>query len=208
MKNELKNEVVNKKALIIGVSSQDGSYLADLLLEKGYSVTGTIRHGTSFFKENISHLHGKIKIAAMDLIDQESIVRIVKSSKPDEIYNFAAQSIPADSWSHPLYTGEVTALGPVRVLEAIKNHAPKARFYQATSREIFGNIKADSANESTPIDANNPYGIAKTFAHMITRCYRESYGLWTCSGILFNHESPRRSLHFVTRKITCASACI
>jgi len=208
MKNELKNEVVNKKALIIGVSSQDGSYLADLLLEKGYSVTGTIRHGTSFFKENISHLHGKIKIAAMDLIDQESIVRIVKSSKPDEIYNFAAQSIPADSWSHPLYTGEVTALGPVRVLEAIKNHAPKARFYQATSREIFGNIKADSANESTPIDANNPYGIAKTFAHMITRCYRESYGLWTCSGILFNHESPRRSLHFVTRKITCAAACI
>ncbi|MBI2588984.1 GDP-mannose 4,6-dehydratase [Candidatus Saccharibacteria bacterium] len=200
--------MVAKKAVIIGVSSQDGSYLADLLLAKGYEVTGTIRRTTGYQHPNLAHLYGKIKIQAADLIDQTSLNEVIKSVRPDEVYNIAAQSIPADSWTHPIYTGEVTALGPVRVFEAVRNFAPGARVYQATSREIFGNIKAASANESTPLDANNPYGIAKTYAHMITRCYRESYGMFACGGILFNHESPRRSLHFVTRKITAGVACI
>lgn len=197
-----------KKAVIIGVSSQDGSYLADLLLEKGYEVTGTIRRSTNYLHPNLAHLYGKIKIEAADLIDGVSIENAIKTAQPDEVYNIAAQSVPADSWSHPLYTGEVTALGPVRVFEAVRKFAPKARVYQATSREIFGNIQAESANESTPIDANNPYGIAKAYAHMMIRNYRESYGMFVCGGILFNHESPRRSLHFVTRKITAGVACI
>jgi GDPmannose 4,6-dehydratase len=197
-----------KTALIVGVSSQDGSYLADLLLTKGYKVVGTIRRTTSYVKENIEHLVGHITIEAADLLDQESLNRVVKQHKPDEVYNIAAQSVPADSWTHPYYTGEITALGPVRVMEAVRLFAPHARFYQATSREILGNIAAESADESTPIDANNPYGIAKAYAHMMVRCYRESYGMYACGGILFNHESPRRSMHFVTRKITAAVACI
>ncbi len=199
---------MGKKALIIGVSSQDGSYLADLLLEKKYEITGTIRRTTSIQKENISHLQGQIDIQACDLVDASSIEEVVKNTSPDEIYNIAAQSVPADSWSHPIYTGEVTALGPVRVFEAAKKFAPNARVYQASSREIFGNIHAESANEATPISANNPYGIAKAYAHMMIESYRQSYGMFVCGGILFNHESPRRSLHFVTRKITAAAACI
>ena len=195
------------KALIIGVSSQDGSYLADLLLGKGYDIIGTIRRTTNFYQENIRHLIGKMRVEAADLIDSESIARLLRDYQPDEVYNIAAQSVPADSWSHPYYTGEVTALGAVRVLEAVRLHAPNARVYQATSREIYGNITG-VATEATPIDANNPYGIAKAYAHMMTRCYRESYGLFACAGVLFNHESPRRSLHFVTRKITAAAACI
>jgi len=199
---------MKKIAVIIGVSSQDGSYLADLLLEKGYEVIGTVRRSTDFYKENIIHLYGKIKIEAADLIDSESLARVIKLYKPDEVYNIAAQSVPADSWSHPIYTGEVTGMGVVRVLEAVRQYAPDARVYQATSREIYGNIESESANELTPIDANNPYGIAKAYAHMMLKCYRESYGMFACGGILFNHESPRRSLHFVTRKITAGVACI
>jgi GDPmannose 4,6-dehydratase len=199
---------LTKTALIIGVSSQDGSYLADLLLEKGYNVVGTIRHSTSYSKENIQHLLGRIGVEAADLLDGESLVHVIARHRPDEIYNIAAQSIPADSWTHPYYTGEITGMGIVRVLEAVRYHAPAARVYQATSREIFGNIKAGRADETTLIDANNPYGIAKAYAHMMARCYRESYGLFVCSGILFNHESERRSLHFVTRKVTAAVACI
>lgn len=199
---------MGKNALIIGVSSQDGSYLADLLLEKGYNITGTIRRSTNFYQENIKHLLGEINLVAADLIDSESLIQAVKKSKPDEVYNIAAQSVPADSWSHPFYTGEVTALGPVRVFEAVKHFAPDAKVYQATSREILGNIEAEAATEDTPIDANNPYGIAKAYAHMMVSCYRESYGLNVRGGVLFNHESPRRSLHFVTRKITAAAACI
>ncbi len=197
-----------KRALIVGVSSQDGSYLAELLLEKGYDVTGTVRHTTNFYQENITQLYGKIKIEAADLIDIESIGNAIRKSKPDEIYNIAAQSVPADSWTQPFYTGEVTALGPVRVFEAARHFSPNARIYQATSREIFGNIEADSATEATLFDANNPYGIAKAYAHMMMRTYRESYGMYTCGGILFNHESPRRSLHFVTRKISAGVAII
>ncbi len=198
---------VSPKAVIIGLSSQDGSYLAELLLSKNYEVTGTIRRNTNFYKENITHLYGRLQIEASDLIDYESIEYVIRKYQPDEVYNIAAQSVPADSWTHPMYTGEVTALGPVRVMEAVKKFVPHARVYQATSREIFGNLSG-VATESTPIDANNPYGIAKAYAHMMTRCYRESYGLFVTSGILFNHESPRRSLHFVTRKITAAVACI
>jgi len=197
-----------KNALIIGVSSQDGSYLAELLLEKGYNVAGTVRHTTNFYQENIQHLYGKIEIHAADLVDGESIAHIVKKFKPDEVYNIAAQSVPADSWTQPFYTGEVTALGPVRVLVAVRDFAPNAKFYQATSREIYGNIEGDTADESTCFDANNPYGIAKAYAHMMTRCFRESYGMFACGGILFNHESPRRGLHFVTRKISAGVACI
>lgn len=199
---------MSKKALIIGVSSQDGSYLADLLLDKGYAVIGTIRRTTSFNKENIEHLYGKITIEAADLTDSESLIQAIKKHQPDEVYNIAAQSVPGDSWNQPFYTAEVTALGVVRVLEAVRHFAPHAKVYQATSREIFGNVEAESADESTPPDANNPYGIAKAYAHMMVRCYRESYGMFACGGILFNHESPRRSLHFVTRKITAAAACI
>lgn len=199
---------MSKKAVIIGVSSQDGSYLADLLLGKGYEVTGTIRRSTTFDKENITHLYGKIRIEAADLVDPESINQVVLKVKPDEVYNIAAQSIPADSWSHPFYTAEVTALGIVRVMEAVRHFAPNAKVYQATSREVFGNIEAEAATEDTPLDANNPYGIAKAYAHMMMRCYRESYGMFACGGFLFNHESPRRSLHFVSRKITAGVACI
>lgn len=197
-----------KTALIIGVSSQDGSYLADLLLEKKYNVVGTIRRTTAYLKENIEHLYGKITIEAADLIDGVSIETVIEKHRPDEVYIIAAQSVPADSWTHPVFTGEVTALGPVRVFEAVRKFVPKAKVYQATSREIFGSIKAELADENTPVDANNPYGIAKSYAHMMGRCYRESYGMFICSGILFNHESPRRSLHFVTRKLTVAVACI
>jgi GDPmannose 4,6-dehydratase len=197
-----------KTAVIIGVSSQDGSHLADLLLEKGYHVVGTIRRSTSFSKENILHLQGHIQIEAADLLDSESLVQVMHKHKPDEVYNIAAQSVPADSWTHPYYTGEVTGLGAVRVMEAVRRHAEHARVYQATSREIYGNIAAESADEQTPIDGNNPYGIAKAYAHMMVRCYRESYGMFSCGGVLFNHEGPRRSLHFVTRKITAGVACI
>ena len=197
-----------KTAVIIGVSSQDGSYLAELLLEKDYRVIGTIRRSTSIIKENLESVLGRIDIEAADLLDGESISRVIARYQPDEVYTIAAQSVPADSWSHPYFTGEITALGPVRVFEAVRAFAPRARVYQATSREIYGNVEAETANERTPIDANNPYGIAKAYAHMMVRCYRESYGLFACGGILFNHESPRRGLHFVTRKITAAAACI
>ena len=197
-----------KKAVIIGVSSQDGSYLADFLLEKGYEITGTVRRSTHYHHPNIEHLYGKIRLQTADLLDGVSLDRLIKEVQPDEVYNLGAQSVPADSWTLPIYTGEVTALGAVRVFEAVRNNAPHARVYQATTREILGNIQTDSADESTPIDANNPYGIAKAYAHMMVNCYRESYGIFVCGAIMFNHESPRRSLHFVTRKISAGVACI
>lgn len=198
-----------KTAVIFGVSSQDGSYLADLLLSKNYKVVGTIRRSTTMVHENIEHLKGKIIITAADLTDQESLNRVIEEHTPDEVYNIAAQSVPGDSWSHPIYTGEVTALGPVRVFEAVRRLAPKARVYQATSREIYGGVEGvERANEQTPVFANNPYGIAKAYAHMMIDCYRKSYGMFVCGGMLFNHESPRRGLHFVTRKISMGVACI
>lgn len=198
-----------KTAVIIGITSQDGSYLAELLLTKNYRVVGTLRRSTSMVHENIEHLKGKIILEAADLTDQESLNRVMIKYQPDEVYNIAAQSVPGDAWSHPFYTAEVTALGPVRVFEAVRHFCPTARVYQATSREILGGVEGvERANETTPIFANNPYGIAKAYAHMMIDCYRKSYGMFVCGGILFNHESPRRSLHFVTRKISMGAACI
>jgi GDPmannose 4,6-dehydratase len=197
-----------KTAVIIGVSSQDGSFLAELLLEKGYHVVGTIRRTTSYYLDNLKTLYGKISIEFADLLDLESLNVVMRKYAPDEVYNIASQSVPADSWSHPFYTAEISGIGPLRVLEAVRHNAPNARVYQATTREIFGNIEAESANEKTLFDANNPYGIAKAYAHMMVKCYRESYGMYATGGVLFNHESERRGLWFVSRKVTAAVACI
>ncbi len=195
-------------ALISGISGQDGSYLAELLLEKGYRVVGILRRSTHYLHPNISHLYGQLELVFSDMLDGASLRAIVREYQPDEIYHLAAQSVPGDSWQQPLVTAEITALGTLRMLEAMRSEAPGARFYQATSREIFGGVPKETCDEKTPLLANNPYGIAKVFAHQMMQNYRESYGLFACGGILFNHESPRRSLHFVTRKITMAAASI
>lgn len=197
-----------KRALITGITGQDGSYLAELLLDKGYEVIGACRRSTHYHHENIKHLAGRVTLEYCDLIDPNSIERVVAEYQPDEVYNLAAQSVPADSWSQPVVTAEITAVGVLRILEAIRRHKPDARFYQATSREIYGGVNAEVIDETTPYNANNPYGVAKLYAHMITDTYRQSYGMFACGGVLFNHESPRRSLHFVTRKVTMAVACI
>ncbi len=199
---------MSKTALVTGVTGQDGSYLAELLLEKGYRVVGMARRSTHYRHPNIEHLVGRIVLEHGDLIDADCLAGILQRHQPDEVYNLAAQSVPADSWSQPIVTGEVTALGALRMLEAVRRHKPDARFYQATSREIFGGVEQEVCDEKTPFKANNPYGVAKLYAHLMTLTYRESFDLFACGGILFNHESPRRSLHFVTRKVTMAVACI
>ena len=199
----------NKKtALITGVTGQDGSYLAELLLDKGYEVVGVSRRSTHYRHENIDHLGGRLILEYGDLIDPASIERLVAEYQPDEVYNIAAQSVPADSWTQPVVTAEITAVGPVRVLEAVRKCKPDARFYQATSREIYGGVDEEVIDESSTLGANNPYGVAKLYAHCMVDTYRQSYDMFACGGILFNHESPRRSLHFVTRKVTKAVACI
>lgn len=195
-------------ALITGITGQDGSYLAELLLEKGYQVVGLARRSTHYHYENIEHLSGKITIEYGDLIDPDTIEQLIINYQPAEIYNLAAQSVPADSWRQPIVTAEITALGPVRIMEALRKHKPDARFYQATSREIYGGVRQEVIDETTPVLANNPYGVAKLYAHLMVDTYRQSYGMFACGGILFNHESPRRSLHFVTRKVTMAVACL
>jgi GDPmannose 4,6-dehydratase len=195
-------------ALIFGITSQDGSYLADLLLSKGHAVVGVLRRTTEMARTNIRHLAGRIGLEFADLSDFAAIEAIVAACHPDEIYSIAAQSVPADSWKRVLETGDITALGPVRILEAARRRAPGARIYQASSREVFGGIEQEVVSESTPMRANNPYGAAKLFAHHMVEIYRESYGMKVCGGILFNHESPRRGLHFVTRKISMAAAVI
>jgi GDPmannose 4,6-dehydratase len=195
-------------AFITGITGQDGSYLAELLLEKGYQVVGLARRSTHYRHENVEHLAGRIAIEYGDLIDASSIERIVARYQPSEVYNLAAQSVPADSWPHPMQTAEVTAVGTLRVLEALRKLRPDARFYQASSREVFGGVQQEVVDETTPFLPNNPYGVAKLYAHLMTRTYAESYGMFACGGLLFNHESPRRSLHFVTRKVTMAAACI
>lgn len=197
-----------KTALITGITGQDGSYLADFLLARNYRVVGLARRSTAYLHPNIQHLAGKIVLEYGDLIDPESLDYLLRTYAPDEIYNLAAQSVPADSWRQPYVTGEVTGLGPVRLLEAMRRLTPQARYYQATSREIYGGVPVEVVDENTPLFANNPYGAAKLYAHVMTHVYRASYGLFACGGILFNHESPRRSLHFVTRKVTMAAACI
>jgi GDPmannose 4,6-dehydratase len=200
--------MTQKTALITGITGQDGSFLADLLLDKGYKVVGITRRSTNYRYPNIDHLIGKITLEYGDLIDGESLDFIVRKHQPDEVYNLAAQSVPADSWTQPIVTGEITALGTVRMLEAVRKFSPQARFYQATSREIYGGVPQEEVNENTPFLANNPYGIAKLYAHLMTSNYRDSYGMFACAGMLFNHESERRSLHFVTRKVTMAAAAI
>ena len=191
-----------KRALITGITGQDGSYLAELLLSKGYEVHGMVRRSSEEKFERIAHLKGKILLHQGDLLDQFSLARLFSDLKPNEIYNLAAQSFVPTSWNQPTLTGEFTALGVTKMLEAMRYAAPSARFYQASSSEMFGKVREVPQNESTPFYPRSPYGVAKAYGHFITVNYRESYGLFAVSGILFNHESPRRGLEFVTRKIS------
>lgn len=189
-------------ALITGVTGQDGSYLAELLLSKGYRVCGVVRRSSTTPYERIAHLIDDIELISADLLDQTSLQDAVEAVKPDEIYNLAAQSFVQTSWTQPVLTGEFTALGVTRALEAMRKAAPKARFYQASSSEQFGKVVEEPQRESTPFYPRSPYGVAKVYGHWITVNYRESFDLYAVSGILFNHESPRRGLEFVTRKIS------
>src|SRR2546421_12792658 len=191
-----------RRALITGITGQDGSYLAELLLSKGYEVHGMVRRSSEEKFERIAHLKGRIQLHQGDLLDQFSLARLLSDVKPDEVYNLAAQSFVPTSWNQPVLTGEFTALGVTKMLEAMRYAAPKARFYQASSSEMFGKVREVPQNENTPFYPRSPYGVAKAYGHFITVNYRESHGLFAVSGILFNHESPRRGLEFVTRKIT------
>ncbi len=191
-----------KRALITGITGQDGSYLADLLLSKGYEVHGMVRRSSEEKFERIAHLKGKVLLHQGDLLDQFSLAKLLGDLKPDEVYNLAAQSFVPTSWNQPVLTGEFTALGVTKMLEAVRYSAPKARFYQASSSEMFGKVREVPQNENTPFYPRSPYGVAKAYGHFITVNYRESHGLFAVSGILFNHESPRRGLEFVTRKIS------
>jgi GDPmannose 4,6-dehydratase len=192
----------NRTALITGITGQDGSYLAELLLGKGYRVVGIVRRSSTTPYERISHLVDQVELLSADLLDQHSLVDAMQECKPDEIYNLAAQSFVQTSWTQPVLTGEFTALGVTRMLEAVRKAAPKARFYQASSSEMFGKVVETPQRETTPYYPRSPYGVAKCYGHWITVNYRESFGLYAVSGILFNHESPRRGLEFVTRKVT------
>lgn len=195
-------------ALVTGVTGQDGSYLAEFLLEKGYTVIGMVRRTSTINFERIAHIQDKIEIVQGDLLDQMSLIEILQQYHPAEIYNLAAQSFVPTSFNQPVLTGEFTALGVTRMLEAIRMVDPKIRFYQASSSEMFGKVVEVPQRESTPFYPRSPYGVAKVYGHWITVNYRESYNLFGCSGILFNHESPRRGLEFVTHKITHAAARI
>jgi GDPmannose 4,6-dehydratase len=191
-----------KRALITGITGQDGSYLAELLLDKGYTVFGIVRRASSENFERIEHIRARLELRQADLLDQLSIIRVVEEGRPHEVYNLAAQSFVPTSWTQPVLTGEFTGLGVTRMLEALRLVAPSTRFYQASSSEMFGKVREVPQNERTPFHPRSPYGVAKVYGHGITVNYRESYGLFACSGILFNHESPRRGLEFVTHKVT------
>jgi len=195
-------------ALITGITGQDGSYLAEFLLEKGYKVHGTVRRSSTENFERISHIRDRLTLHQADLLDQSSIVTAIEKAAPDEVYNLAAQSFVPTSWSQPVLTAEFTALGVTRVLEAIRQINPKIRFYQASSSEMFGKVQETPQTEKTPFYPRSPYGVAKVYGHWITVNYRESYGLHASSGILFNHESKKRGIEFVTRKISHAVASI
>ena len=190
------------RALITGVTGQDGSYLAELLLAKGYEVVGVVRRTSHHSYERIEHLLDRIEVVAADLLDQHSLTIVLQDTQPDEVYNLAAQSYVPTSWTQPVLTGEFTALGVTRILEAIRLVHPKAKFYQASSSEMFGRVTETPQRENTSFYPRSPYGVAKVYGHWITVNYRESYGLYAVSGILFNHESPRRGIEFVTRKVT------
>jgi len=196
-----------KSALITGITGQDGSYLAELLLSKGYKVFGLVRRSSTINVERISHIEKDITLLPGDLLDQNSLVNAIRKSQPDEVYNLGAQSFVATSWEQPELTGQFTALGVTRLLEAIKTENPKIRFYQASSSEMFGSTPPPQ-NEKTLFHPRSPYGVSKLYGHFATINYRESYGMFACSGILFNHESPRRGLEFVTRKVANAVAQI
>jgi GDPmannose 4,6-dehydratase len=190
------------RALITGVTGQDGSYLAELLLSKGYEVVGVVRRTSHHSYERIEHLLDRIEVVAADLLDQHSLTVVLQDTRPDEVYNLAAQSYVPTSWTQPVLTGEFTALGVTRILEAIRLVHPAARFYQASSSEMFGRVTETPQSETTSFYPRSPYGVAKVYGHWITVNYRESYNLYAVSGILFNHESPRRGIEFVTRKVT------
>lgn len=196
------------KALITGITGQDGSYLAELLLEKGYEVFGMVRRSSTENFDRINHLRDKIQLRQADLLDQLSMIRLIKECRPDEIYNLAAQSFVPASWDQPMLTGEFNALGVTKILEAIRLVDKKIKFYQASSSEMFGKVQEVPQSEKTHFYPRSPYGVAKVYAHWITVNYRESYGIFAVSGILFNHESPRRGLEFVSRKITDGAARI
>ena len=196
------------KALITGVTGQDGSYLAELLLSKGYEVVGVVRRTSHHSYERIEHLLDRIEVVAADLLDQHSLTVVLQDTRPDEVYNLAAQSYVPTSWTQPVLTGEFTALGVTRILEAIRLVHPSTRFYQASSSEMFGRVTETPQRETTSFYPRSPYGVAKVYGHWITVNYRESYDLFAVSGILFNHESPRRGIEFVTRKVTDAVARI
>ncbi len=196
-----------RSALITGITGQDGSYLAEFLLSKGYRVFGLVRRSSSINVDRISHIERDITLIPGDLLDQNSLANAIRQSQPDEVYNLAAQSFVATSWNQPELTGQFTALGVTRILEAIKTEDPKIRFYQASSSEMFGSTPPPQ-NEKTLFHPRSPYGVSKLYGHFATINYRESYGMFACSGILFNHESPRRGLEFVTRKVSNAVAQI
>lgn len=199
---------MKRKALVTGITGQDGSYLAEFLLRQGYEVHGMVRRASTEHFDRIEAMQDRIELHQADLLDQLSIVTIIQDIRPHEVYNFAAQSFVPTSWSQPLLTGEFTALGVTRVLEAIRLVDPKIRFYQASSSEMFGNVREEPQNEQTPFWPRSPYGVAKVYGHWITVNYRESYDFFACSGILFNHESPLRGKEFVSRKVTDAVARI
>ncbi len=194
--------MTEKRALITGITGQDGSYLAEFLLEKGYKVYGLVRRSSTVNFERISHIQRDIEIVSGDLLDQKSLTSALDASQAEEVYNLGAQSFVPVSWDQPMLTGEITGLGTTRLLEAIRSTNPQARFYQASTSELFGKAQETPQKESTPFYPRSPYGVSKLYAHWITINYRESYDLYACAGILFNHESPRRGLEFVTRKIT------
>ena len=195
-----------RRALIIGITGQDGSYLAELLLELGYDVVGMVRRSSTVNFERIAHIQDRLTLVPGDLLDEASIVEVLRSHRPEEVYNLGAQSFVQTSWGQPVLTGEVTALGVTRVLDAIRMTDPEIRFYQASSSEMFGKVQQVPQTEAIPFYPRSPYGVAKVYGHWITVNYRESYGLHASSGILFNHESPRRGLEFVTRKVTHGAA--
>jgi GDPmannose 4,6-dehydratase len=194
--------MADRRALITGITGQDGSYLAELLLDKGYEIFGVVRRSSTENLERVGHLTDRITLVQADLLDQGSLVSALEEARPTEVYNLAAQSFVPTSWSQPVLTAEFTAVGVTRLLEAIRRVDPQIRFYQASSSEMFGKVREIPQNEKTPFYPRSPYGVAKVYGHFITVNYRESYDLFAVSGILFNHESPRRSLEFSTRKIT------
>ena len=199
---------VKKQALITGITGQDGSFLAELLLQKGYEVHGMVRRLSSENYSRIESIRDRLHLHTGDLLDERSLVSVLRASQPDEIYNLAAMSFVPTSWSQPTLTAEFTAVGVMRILEAMREVCPRARFYQASSSEMFGKVRETPQNEMTPFYPRSPYGVSKAFGHFITVNYRESYGLYACSGILFNHESERRGLEFVSRKISHRVAAI